>query len=143
MPNPPSADPAKRPAIGSNAAPYEYAVIRVVPHEERGEFINAGIVLYSPAHRFLDARIALSPARLAALAPDADVDLVRRHLEAILKICAGGPDAAGLGELTTAERFRWLTSPRSTIIQTSAVHTGLTDDPRKTLDHLIEMMVPH
>lgn len=122
-------------------AAFDYAIIRIVPHEERGEFINAGVILYCPSHRFLDARVEFNSSRLAALAPEVDMEQVRRHLAAIPLICAGGAGAGTLGELTQAERFRWLTSPRNTIIQTSPVHAGLTDNPTETLDHLVRTLV--
>jgi hypothetical protein len=121
--------------------PFEYAIIRVVPHEARGEFVNAGIVLYVPATRFLRAEIAFDPKRLAAIAPQANPSDIESYLAAIIKICAGGIQAGALGELSPAERFRWLTSPRNTIIQTSPVHSGLTDDPAESLTHLVKTLV--
>jgi hypothetical protein len=126
----------------SEPRPFDYAVIRVVPHEGRGEFINAGVILFCPGQRFLEARIACRPERLAALAPGLDTSLVRHHLEAIPRICAGGAPAGILGDLSQAERFRWLVAPRNTIIQTSAVHSGLTSDPTATLERLFAEYVP-
>jgi hypothetical protein len=125
----------------SQAVPFQYAVIRIVPHEARGEFINAGVVLYCADARFLQARIAFDAKRLTALAPLTDIEHVQQHLAAIPKICAGGKDAGALGELSMAERFRWLTAPRNTIIQPSPVHSGLTENPAATLDHLLETLV--
>lgn len=125
----------------SKAVPFQYAVIRIVPHEARGEFINAGVILYCAAPRFLQARLAFDPKRLAALSSRTEIEHVRQHLAAIPKICAGGQDAGALGELSVAERFRWLTAPRNTIIQTSPVHSGLTENPEATLDHLLETLV--
>jgi hypothetical protein len=125
----------------SQAVPFQYAVIRIVPHEARGEFINAGVILYCAAPRFLQARLAFDAGRLAALSPQTDIEHVRQHLAAIPKICAGGQDAGALGELSIAERFRWLTAPRNTIIQPSPVHTGLTENPAATLEHLVETLV--
>lgn len=108
---------------------FDYAVIRVVPHVERDEFINVGIILFCRALRFLDAYIQLDPARLAALAPDLDPAETRAQLEIIPRICKGGSAAGALGELSQDERFKWLTAPRSTTIQVSPAHSGLCDDP--------------
>lgn len=127
--------------IPFQSAAYEYAVVRVVPHEARGEFINAGVILYCADKKFLSARISFDPNRLRALAPNADFAHAEKHLAAIPKICAGGKEAGELGTLSLAERFRWLTSPRNTLIQTSPVHTGLSENPQATLDHLLETLV--
>ena len=121
--------------------PFEYAVIRVVPRIERGEFINAGIVLMSRPRRFLRARTALARQRLAALASGCDPDEVQPHLDALERIAAGDPAAGPIARLTMPERFHWLVSPSSTIVQPSEVHTGLTDDPQATLDHLFRTLV--
>lgn len=121
--------------------PYEYAVLRIVPDEARAEFVNAGVILFCPTRRFLGARVAFPLERLAALSPDANVAQAREHLAAVVKICEGGAEAGALGELSAAERFRWLTSPRNTLIQTSPVHSGLTDDPAMTLEHLLATLV--
>jgi Protein of unknown function (DUF3037) len=121
--------------------PFEYAVLRVVPRVERGEFINAGVVLYCQAERFLGARVHLDPARLKALDPDADLEAVRAHLEAAHSVCAGGPEAGAVGLLPPGERFGWLVAPRSTVVQPSPVHTGLTDDPEAELERLLQSMV--
>jgi hypothetical protein len=120
---------------------FNYAVIRLVPHVEREEFINIGVVLFCRARRFLDARIRLDRARLAAISPELDVDMLQAQLDLIPLICTGGKNAGPIGELSTEERFRWITSPRSTIIQFSPVHAGLTDDPRATLDDLFSKVV--
>ncbi len=120
---------------------FEYAIVRVVPRVERGEFVNAGVVLICRQRRFLDARIHLDPARLTALAPDLDVAAVRGHLELIPRICAGDRDAGPIAQLSQAERFHWLVAPQSTIVQPSPVHSGLCDDPAGALDHLLETMV--
>jgi hypothetical protein len=121
--------------------PFEYAILRVVPRVERGEFINAGVVLYCQAERFLGARVHLDPARLKALDPDTDLKAVRAHLEAVRKVCAGGPGAGAVGRLPLGERFGWLVAPRSTVVQPSPVHTGLTDDPEAELERLLRSMV--
>jgi len=120
---------------------FEYAVIRVVPRVERGEFINVGIVLYCRARSFLDARVALDEPRFTALAPTADADEILRYLAAFQRICRGEPDAGPIGRLTQRERFHWLVSPRSTVIQTSPTHAGLCDNPVETLEHLMSTVV--
>lgn len=121
--------------------PFEYAILRVVPRVERGECINAGVVLYCQAARFLDARIHLDPARLEALDPRVDAEVVTAHLEAARAVCAGGSAAGFVGRLPMRERFGWLTAPRSTVVQTSPVHTGLTDDPQSELERLLRTLV--
>ena len=121
---------------------FEAAVLRVVPRVEREEFINVGVVLFCKARRYLAARIALDRARLAALAPGlVDPDEVQQHLEHIRLVCDGDPAAGPIAELTQAERFHWLVAPRSTVIQVSAAHSGLSDDPAQTLAHLLSTMV--
>lgn len=120
---------------------FDYAVVRVVPHVEREEFVNAGVVVHCRGRSFLGARFALAEERLLALAPDVDLDAVRAHLEAFARVCAGGPDAGPLGELSPTERFHWLTSPRSTVVQTSPVHVGLCEDPEAALEHLVDTVV--
>ncbi len=121
--------------------PFEYAVLRVVPRVERGEFINAGVVLYCQADSFLDARVHLDSDRLMALDPGTDLEAVRAHLEALRSVCAGGPEAGSVGRLPLGERFGWLVAPRSTVVQPSPVHTGLTDDPEAELERLLSRMV--
>lgn len=121
---------------------YDYAVIRVVPRVEREEFINVGIILSCPTQDYLAARLHLDAARLTALDPQADVALVRQYLDVIPVICRGASDAGPIGELTPRQRFYWLVAPRSTIIQTSAVHSGLAADPQAELEHLMRTMVP-
>jgi hypothetical protein len=121
--------------------PFEYAVLKVIPRVERGECINAGVVLYCQADRFLGARIHLDADRLKALDPGADLDAVRAHLEAARSVCAGGPEAGAVGRLPIRERFGWLVAPRSTVVQPSEVHTGLTDDPEAELERLLRNMV--
>lgn len=120
---------------------YDYAVIRVVPRVERGEFINVGVILSCPARDFLEARLHLDRARLAALDAGADVELVEQHLAVIPLVCRGEPGAGPIGQLPVRQRFHWLVAPRSTIIQTSSVHSGLCEDPAAALAHLIERMV--
>jgi hypothetical protein len=121
--------------------PFAYAIIRVVPRVERGERLNAGVVLHSRQHRYLAARIGLDPARLRAIAPDLDPASVRAHLEAIERIAAGDPAAGPIAALDPSERFGWIVAPSSTMIQPSRVHTGLTDDPAATLEKLYRELV--
>ena len=120
---------------------FSYAVVRVVPQVEREEFVNAGIVLFCDAVDFLGARIALDEARLTALAPTADLAIVRKHLDAIPIICAGGPSGGPVAELPLRERWHWLTAPRSTILQTSPAHTGLCPRPEEEIDRLLHLLV--
>ncbi len=118
------------------AASFDYALLRVVPRVERQEFINAGVVVYCPEKRYLAARIRLDTARLKALWPEADAALVEQHLEAVERICAGDPGAGPIAKLSQRERFHWLCSPRSTIIQPSPVHTGVCGETDGLLDRL-------
>jgi hypothetical protein len=120
---------------------YDYAVIRVVPRVERQEFVNAGVILWCRDLDFLDARIELDEDRLRALDADIDLDAVRKHLASFAIICAGGADAGPIGKLTRRERFDWLVAPRSTVIQTSAVHTGRCVDTSSTMERLLDSMV--
>jgi Protein of unknown function (DUF3037) len=120
---------------------YDYAVVRVVPRVERGEFVNAGIILSCDVERILLAAIELDETALLALDPRVDLDLVRSVLESIPAICAGGAAAGDLGRMSARERFHWLVAPRSTIVQTSPVHTGQCSDPTAALEHLMRTMV--
>jgi len=120
---------------------YDYAVIRVVPKVEREEFINAGIILFCPEKEFLEARFDLDEQKLSALAPGSDLALIKTHLSVIPVICRGGYEAGDLSKLSQRERFHWLTSPRSTIIQTSPVHNGYCSNPEEELNHLVKVMV--
>jgi len=120
---------------------YDYAVVRVVPKVDREEFINAGVIVSCPDLSFLEARIKLNESRLLALDPQVDLELVRKHLAAIPTICRGGDGAGSIGQLPQRQRFHWLVAPRSTIIQTSPVHTGRSADPVAALDHLVATMV--
>lgn len=120
---------------------YDYAVIRVVPRVEREEFVNAGVILSCQATQFLEARIHLDRTRLATLAPQLDPAEVERHLATIPVICRGGAAAGALGELSPRQRFHWLVAPRSALIQTSTVHSGLSDDCVATLEALMRRMV--
>jgi hypothetical protein len=135
MPAPRSSEPA--PAEHT----YEYAIVRVVPRVERGEFLNVGAILYCKARGFLGAEFAIDRARLAALFPFCDAELIVPHLETISLVCQGGMAAGPLGALTQVERFHWLVAPRSTIIQTSPAHAGRCADPAAALSDLIAGMV--
>lgn len=122
-------------------SPYQYAIVRVVPHVERGECINAGVVLLCRSRGYVGALTFLDEARLRALAPDADIATIRAHLDAIEKVARGDPAGGPLARSSIAERFHWLVAPASTIIQPSEVHTGLTDDPATELDRLVADLV--
>jgi hypothetical protein len=120
---------------------YDYAIIRVIPRVEREEFINVGVIVSCPARGFLEARIEFDEQRLLALDATLDIALIRAHLAAIPAICAGGKQAGPIGQLSQRERFHWLVAPRSTIIQTSLVHTGCCTNPTAMLEHLLDAMV--
>ncbi len=120
---------------------FEYALLRVVPRVERGEFINAGVVLHCPEEDFLGARVHLEPERLAALDPSLNQARVLAHLETARLVCAGGREAGPIGLLPRSPRFGWLVAPRSTVVQPSPVHTGFAADPADALEHLLRTMV--
>jgi hypothetical protein len=122
-------------------ASYDYALIRVMPRVERGECMNVGVVLFCRQRGFLGARIALDEARLLAFFPAANVDGIREELHAIAKIAEGDSTGGPIAALAQAERFHWLISPRSTIVQPSPVHSGLCEDPAASLEHLFATMV--
>ena len=121
--------------------PFEYAIVRVVPRVERGEALNAGIVLHSRAGRFLGAKTLLDETLLAAMSPDCDPEIIRDHLSTIELIAAGDLAAGPIAALSAPERWHWLAAPSSTVIQASEVHTGLSTDPAATLDHLFRTLV--
>jgi len=120
-----------------SAEVFEYALIRVVPRVERGEAVNVGVIVYAQAFRYLRAQIELDQPRLLAVDPAADLDAVQAALTAFEKACTEGP----LAGRPLGERFRWLTAPRSTIVQPGPVHTGLTTDPDAELNHLFDTLV--
>lgn len=120
---------------------YDYAIIRVVPRVERGETINVGVILSCPDMRYLEARIELDEARLRALDETLELDALQAHLATIPLVCKGGPEAGALGDLPQRNRFHWLVSPRSTMIQPSPVHTGRTSDPAVAMERLLATMV--
>jgi hypothetical protein len=120
---------------------YDYAVVRVVPRVERGEFVNAGIILSCDVERILLAGIELDEKALLTIDPHVDMELVRNALASIPAICAGGEAAGDIGKMSARERFHWLVAPRSTIVQTSPVHTGQCAEPAAALAHLMQTMV--
>ncbi len=122
-------------------SPFAYSVLRVVPHVERGESINVGVILFARPRRYLDLRYVVDEARLRALAPDLDVQALRARLDALQRVARGDPTGGPIAHLHRPERFHWLVSPASTIVQPSEVHTGLTDDPAGTLEHLMSSLV--
>ena len=119
----------------------DYAIVRVVPRVEREEFLNVGVILFCRTRRFLAARIALDRPRLALLAPDLDLDLVQEQLDQIPLVAQGGRAAGPIGELPQFERWHWLVSPRSTVIQVSPAHSLLCDDPPAMLERLLRWAV--
>ncbi|MGI4895634.1 MAG: DUF3037 domain-containing protein [Janthinobacterium lividum] len=122
---------------------YEYAIVRVVPRVERAEFLNAGVVLWCRAREHLQARTVFDPDRLRLLVPGPGLDVVAvaRHVTALERICAGDPRAGAVSDEAKGARFRWLTAPRSTVVQTSPVHCGLTADPGAELERLLGAFV--
>jgi hypothetical protein len=117
---------------------YDYALIRLMPRVDRGEFINVGVVLFCRTRRFLNALVEIDAERLRAIGPELDIDEVRKHLESIPRLCAG---AGPIGEKGQADSFHWLVAPHSTIIQVSPVHCGTCEEPALALEHLMETMV--
>jgi hypothetical protein len=120
---------------------FEYAIIRVVPKVEREEFMNVGVILYCQSLSFLDARFELDEERLRALSPGLEMSEIKKHLAAFCNICNGGPEAGPIGKLDMGSRFRWLTATRSTVLQCSKVHPGLSADPALTLKILHQRLV--
>jgi hypothetical protein len=120
---------------------YDYAIIRVVPRVEREEFINVGVIISCPARKYLQASIEIDQDHVLSIDSNLDLQKLREHLAAIQSICQGGKKAGEIGKLTQRERFNWLISPRSTIIQTSAMHTGWCKDPAEQMEHLMNSMV--
>ena len=125
----------------SNNYFYDYIIIRVVPKVEREEFINVGVILSCKEKKFLKARIHLDENRLKLLNKEIDIDTIKSHLSAFEDISAGSENAGPIAKLSQMERFHWLSSPKSTIIQTSPVHSGYCKEPSETLDHLLKTMV--
>ena len=122
-------------------APFQYALLRVVPRVERGESLNAGVVVFARTLKFLGARVHLDHDRLRAIAPDADAAAIERHLDARARIAAGDAEGGPIAQLDQSERFNWLVAPSSTVIQPSPVHIGLCGDPAATLERLFQRLV--
>jgi len=120
---------------------YDYSIVRIVPRIDRGEQINVGVILSCADTDFLEARIEIDEAVLRAIDPGIDLDAVRTNLAVIPAVCRGGPEAGPIGLLPARGRFRWLVSPRSTIVQPSPVHTGRTTDPAACLERLMDRIV--
>ena len=120
---------------------FDYAIIRVVPHVERQEFLNAGVVLFCKRQEYLAARIDLSMKRVAVFAPNADLAMICAQLKNIITICQGGDAAGYFSQLSQSERFNWLVAPSSTVIQASPVHSGVCDNPADALQHLYDLLV--
>jgi len=120
---------------------FDYAIVRVVPRVDRGEFLNVGVILFCPTAAYLQSRIELDRERLRMLAPSIDLDAVQSYLDVIPRVCAGGVDAGSIGELPQRARFHWLVAPRSTILQMSPVHAGVHHDLDAALTHLFEKLV--
>jgi Protein of unknown function (DUF3037) len=129
------------PGPGSSPFTFSYLILRAVPSVERGESFNVGVALFCRQMGFLGVRVALDPARLAALAPDVSPGEVEEHLAALARVAEGAPDAGPIAALPQSERFGWLAAPSSTIIQASEVHTGLCQDPEETLEGLFRRLV--
>jgi hypothetical protein len=126
--------------VPTNAS-FDYAVLRVVPRVERQEFVNIGVIVFCLEHRFLEAKVEVDEPRLRALWPALDIDLVRRHAESVVKVCAGDATAGPIASLSQRERFHWLISPRSTVMQTSPVHTGVCAQCEGIVDRLFRQLV--
>ena len=122
-------------------ASYDYAVLRVVPRVERQEFVNIGIIVFCREKRFLEARVNLDETRLRALWPELDVEMLRQHADSAVRIAAGDASAGPIAQLSQSERFHWLTSPRSTMLQTSAVHTGICSETEALVERLYGQLV--
>jgi Protein of unknown function (DUF3037) len=129
--------------VPASPDPFSYAIVRVVPDVERGESLNAGVILHSPARRFLAARVDLDESRLQAIAPTASPSQIKTWLDALVVTAEGRNLTGPLANLSQSERFGLLTAPSSTVIQASPVHTGLTDSPEQELQHLFDRLVTH
>ena len=120
---------------------FDYAIIQVVPRVERGEFLNVGVIVHCPTLDYLAASVFLDVTKLTAWWPDVDAVELREHLEVFPRIAAGEANAGPIALLPRGERFHWLVAPRSTVVQVSAVHSGLCADPASALAHLVDTMV--
>ena len=120
---------------------FDYAVVRVTPRVDREEFVNAGVILFCLERRFLGSRVHMDESRLRALWPEVDLELVRSRLDAVVKVSSGAEDGGPVARLSQRQRFHWLVAPRSTIVQVSPVHTGMSDDPEACLEELFRKLV--
>ena len=120
---------------------FDYAVVRVAPRVEREEFVNAGVIVFCLERKFLGARVHTDEGRLRALWPEVDIELVRTRLQAVVNVCSGAIEGGPLARLSQRQRFHWLVAPRSTMLQVSAVHTGISDAPEACLEELFRQLV--
>tara|TARA_R110002020_G_scaffold271085_3_gene486344 strand:- start:163 stop:546 length:384 start_codon:yes stop_codon:yes gene_type:complete len=120
---------------------FEYAIIRIVPKVEREEFFNAGVILFSKRKKFLDIKYHINPDKLKSFSSELELDMLNDYLNAWKLICDGEPSGGKIGKLELSDRFRWLTACRSTIIQSSKTHPGISDDPKKTLEDIYKKYV--
>ena len=120
---------------------FEYAVIRVVPKVEREEFLNVGVIVYCAKQKFLQTKFNVDKERLCSFSQKTDIEMLKEYLNGFDQVCKGSPAAGEIGKLPIAERFRWLTATRSTVVQTSKVHPGLCDDAGEILEKLFEELV--
>jgi hypothetical protein len=127
--------------VAPSRSPFDYAVVRVVPDIEREEFLNAGLILFCRARQYLRARTALDADALGAVHPDSDVDAIGEQLRFLEAVAAGSLDAAPFATMSQSERFHWLTTPRSTLVQPGPLHAGMSDDPDATFEHLFGVLV--
>jgi hypothetical protein len=120
---------------------FEYAVVRVVPRVEREEFLNVGVILYCKDLKFLDTRFTVNEERIKAICDGIDCNEVKEHLSSFERICKGDKEGGPIAKLDLPSRFRWLTATRSTIVQSSKVHPGLTENPQQTIENLFQKLV--
>ena len=120
---------------------FEYAIIRIVPKVEREEFFNVGVILFSKRKKFLDIKYHINPDKLNAFSTEIEIDMLHDYLNAWKLICDGEPSGGEIGKMELSDRFRWLTARRSTIIQSSKTHPGLSQDPKKTLEDIFKKYV--
>ncbi len=120
---------------------FEYAVIRIMPRVERGEFINVGVILYCVSVKYIKLKYEVRSEKIKTLCSDCDIVEIQSFLDIFQRICEGDKTAGPIADLPPAERFRWLTATRSTVVQTSQVHPGLCNDPEEMLNDLFKKLV--
>ncbi len=120
---------------------FEYAIIRVVPKVEREEFFNVGAILFSKRKKFLGIKYLVNPNKLKAFSPEIEIEVLNNYLEAWQLICDGEPSGGKIGTLELSDRFRWLAACRSTIIQSSKTHSGLSSEPKEALEDIFKKYV--